>query len=402
MIEISEYHIITGKLEKIEKAVKPIIGQLNQTGLPLEIDDVENIRNHYSAEQRECEEKIFQVAGFEFEIGKRDQIEIALKNEGFWIGKRTNKIVLEKLIRKGSNLAALIIRYRQLQRIASNGRSLINYYDQFARKLKPVWHQNKALTGRILSEGPCIANISKPYRDAVREKGYQFVYFDFRNFELRIQASLAEDPVLIEMFNSGFDLHRFTAGLILDKAPSAVTDAERQKYKSISLGYNYGMGAEGIVTRTGLQKKLVTKITKTLDHKFHVLRRRVNEFEKEAKERGYAETPWGRKMYKTADYGYWALIAQATSADYFKYILVQVADKLPELTILSPLFDGCLYKIRNNHQNVQNLKEALYEIVTQQIDKFCRMAVDIGFGDSWQEAVQNSHAHDYKMHKIES
>jgi DNA polymerase-1 len=125
---------------------------------------------------------------------------------------------------------------------------------------------------------------------------------------LRIQASLAEDPVLIEMFNAGFDLHRFTAGLILNKEPSAVTDAERQKYKSISLGYNYGMGVEGIVTRTGLPKNLVTNMTNTLNHKFHVLRSRVNEFEKEAKERGYAETPWGRKMYKKADYGYWALI----------------------------------------------------------------------------------------------
>ena len=402
LIEISKYHIITGKLEEIERSVEPIIGQLNQTGLPLDIDVVKNIRNHYLAKQREYAQKIFQVAGFEFDIGKRDQIEIALKNEGFWIGKRTNKIVLDSLIRKGSALAALIKRYRQLQRIASNGQSLIKYYDRFSRRLRPLWHQNKALTGRILSEGPCISNISKPYRAAVCEAGYQFVYFDFRNFELRIQASHAEDPVLIEMFNSGFDLHRFTAGLILDKVPSAVTDAERQKYKSISLGYWYGMGAKGIVTRTGLPKNLVNNITNTLDHKFHVLRSRFNEFEIEAREKGYAETPWGRKMYKKADYGYWALLAQATAADYFKFILIQVADKLPEFIMLASLFDGGLYMIRNDHQYAQDLKEALYEIVTQRVGKFCRMAVDIGTGDSWQEAVQNSHADNHEMLEIES
>ena len=107
-------------------------------------------------------------------------------------------------------------------------------------------------------------------------------------------------------------------------------------------------------------------------------------------------------MYKKADYGYWALIAQAAAADYFKHTLVQVAEKLPELIILAALFDGCLYMIRNDHKYAQDLKEALYEIVTQRVDKFCRMAVDIGFGDSWQEAVQNSCAHDHEMLEIEA
>jgi DNA polymerase-1 len=302
--------------------------------------------------------------------------------------------VLNGLIRKGSNLAALIKRYRQLQRIASNGKSLINYHNQFLKKLNPVWHQNKALTGRILSEGPCISNISKPYRTAVRENGYHFIYFDFRNFELRIQASLAEDPVLIEMFNAGFDLHRYTTGLILDKAPSAVTDAERQKYKSISLGYWYGMGAAGIANRTGLQRNFIKRVTDTLDLNFKKLRFRVTEYEKEAKDKGFAETPWGRKMFKNANRGYWALLAQASAADYFKFILVQVAEKLPELIISAPLFDGCLYKVQNDKGKIKNIMGDIDEIVTQQVEKFCKMAVDIGTGESWQEAVENTFVFD--------
>jgi DNA polymerase-1 len=390
LIKISKEHEIAGKLVAIENAVTPIIQQLNNTGLPLDISVVQTIRNQYLENQKACAEKIFSLAGFKFELGKRDQIEIALQKEGFGIGKRTNKIVLDGLIRNGSNLAALIKRYRQLQRIASNGQSLTNYYNQFLKKLSPVWHQNKTLTGRILSEGPCISNISKPHRAAVREDGYHFIYFDFRNFELRIQASLAYDPVLIEMFNADFDLHRYTTGLILDKTPSTVTDAERQKYKSISLGYWYGMGVEGIVNRTGLQRCFVKKITDTLDLKFHVLRSQVSAVEKEAKDKGYAETPWGRKMFKKAKRGYWALLAQATAADYFKYILVRVAEKLPDLIISAPLFDGCLYKVTNDNNRIKSLVGDLNEIVTQQVENFCKMSVDIGFGKTWQEAVQNS------------
>jgi DNA polymerase-1 len=252
------------------------------------------------------------------------------------------------------------------------------------------------LTGRILSEAPCVSNISKPYRAAVREDGYKFIFFDFRNFELRIQASLANDPILIEMFNNNFDLHAFTASLILNKEPAEITPDERKKYKSISLGFWYGLGAEGIVYRTGLQKSFVKKITDKLDQKFHVLKFRIINFEKEAKDKKYAETPWGRKMFKNAQYGFWALLAQATAGDYFKYIIVQVAEKLPDLILSVPLFDGCLYKIKNNQQKIGNIMEDLIEVTTQQVEGFCKMAIDIGSGKCWQGAVQNTVATDTK------
>ena len=110
------------------------------------------------------------------------------------------------------------------------------------------------------------------------------------------------------------------------------------------------MGGDGIANRTGLQKNFIKKVTDTLDLKFKKLRSRVTEYEKESKDKGFAETPWGRKMFKNAKRGYWALLAQAPAADYFKYILTQVAEKLPELIISAPLFDGCLYKIKNDPQ----------------------------------------------------
>ena len=154
------------------------------------------------------------------------------------------------------------------------------------------------------------------------------------------------------------------------------------------------MGIEGIVYRTGLQKRFVKTIIDKLNNKFHVLRSRVTDFEKEAKENGYAETPWGRKMYKKAKSGYWALLAQATAGDYFKYILVQIAEKLPDLILSAPLFDGCLYKIKNDQQKIEKIMEVLIEISTKQIEGFCRMAVDFGSGESWHRAVQSATATD--------
>ena len=254
----------------------------------------------------------------------------------------------------------------------------------------PCAHAASRLTGRILSEGPCVSNISKPYRAAVREDGYQFIYFDFRNFELRVQASLAKDPVLMELFNNDFDLHAFTASLILDKDPVVVTPDERKKYKSISLGYWYGMGVAGIVYRTGLDREFIRNVTQALDQKFSVLRSHVSSFEKEASEKGVAETPWGRRMAKKAKYGFWALLAQATAADYFKYTLTQVAKELPDLILLAPLFDGGLFKIQDNHRDIANTLENIADIASQPVEGFCMMGVDVGSGNSWQEAVQSS------------
>jgi hypothetical protein len=99
-------------------------------------------------------------------------------------------------------------------------------------------------------------------------------------------------------------------------------------------------------------------------------------------------------MYKEATRGFWALLAQATAADYFKYILAQVAEKLPELIISTPLFDGCLYKIKKDQQKIESILGDLNEITTQQVETYCKMAVDIGFGKSWQEAVQRSFSAD--------
>jgi DNA polymerase-1 len=82
------------------------------------------------------------------------------------------------------------------------------------------------------------------------------------------------------MFNNNFDLHAFTASLILNKTPEEITPEERKKYKSISLGYWYGMGVEGIVYRTGLQKRFVRTVTDKLDQKFQVLRSRVTDFQR--------------------------------------------------------------------------------------------------------------------------
>ena len=91
MIEISKEHTITGNLEAIENAITPIIQQLNHTGLPLDIGIVEKIRNQYLGDQKACAEKIFSLSGFKFDLGKRDQIEIALQKEGYRIGKKTCK-----------------------------------------------------------------------------------------------------------------------------------------------------------------------------------------------------------------------------------------------------------------------------------------------------------------------
>jgi DNA polymerase I len=400
VIQISPNHIITGRLVEIEKAVEPIIAQLNQTGLAIDIGIVEKIRSQNLERQKEWSEKIFSIAGNKFDIGKRDDIEKVLQQEGFRVGKRINKLVMDDLSRKGSNLSALIKEYRQIQRIASNGQSLINYYDSFFGKLKPIWHQNKALTGRILSEAPCVSNISKPYRTAVREDGYDFIYFDFRNFELRIQASLAEDPTLIEMFNNNFDLHGYTASLILGKEPPEITEAERKKFKSISLGYWYGMGTDGIVYRTGLNSKFVKMITEKLNQKFMVLRSRISSLEKEAKNLGYVETPWGRRMHKKADYGYWALLAQATAADYFKYILAQIANSFPDLILIAPLFDGGLFKLKKDQFDVERMIGGLNEICTQPIDTFCKMGIDVGFAETWMGAIQKNISTDSQQFKI--
>jgi hypothetical protein len=97
LIEISKEHIITSKLESIENDVTPIIIKLNSNGLPLDIGVVVKIRNQYLNLQKECAEKVFSHTGYKFDLGKKDQIENVLKQEGFKIGKSANALVMDRL-----------------------------------------------------------------------------------------------------------------------------------------------------------------------------------------------------------------------------------------------------------------------------------------------------------------
>ena len=87
MVKISEEHFITGKIETIENDVTPIIKQLNSTGLQIDIGVVEKIRNHYLQLQKECAEKIFSLAGYKFDLGKKIKLKPHLNRKDLKLAK---------------------------------------------------------------------------------------------------------------------------------------------------------------------------------------------------------------------------------------------------------------------------------------------------------------------------
>lgn len=140
------------------------------------------------------------------------------------------KLVLE--IRK---LKKFLDKLQELKEHEKNGR------------VYPEFKQIGAVTGRMSSANPNIQNIPRDMRGLFKaEEGNLFVIADFSQIELRIAAEYVEDPLMLEAFSSGKDMHRYTASLVLGKPEEEITKEERQLAKAINFGLIYGISARGL------------------------------------------------------------------------------------------------------------------------------------------------------------
>ena len=140
------------------------------------------------------------------------------------------KLVLE--IRK---LKKYLDKLEELKKHTKNGR------------VYPEFKQIGAVTGRMSSANPNIQNIPRDMRSLFKaEEGNLFVIADFSQIELRIAAEYVEDPLMLEAFTSGKDMHRYTASLVLGKPEEEITKEERQLAKAINFGLIYGISARGL------------------------------------------------------------------------------------------------------------------------------------------------------------
>ena len=298
--------------ERIEMPVSVVLERVEITGVL--IDSAVLARQSHELAERmvALEAQAYELAGQPFNMGSPKQIgEILFGKLGLPIKKKTatgapstDEEVLQELA-ADYPLPARILDHRSLAKLKGT------YTDKLPLMVNPAtgrvhtnYAQAVAITGRLSSNDPNLQNIPirTPEGRRVREafiapSGHVLMSADYSQIELRIMAHISEDPALLRAFERGLDVHKATASEVFGTPVDEVSSEQRRYAKVINFGLIYGMGAFGLASNLGIEQKAAKDFIDKYFMRFAGVKRYMDQTRVSAKERGYVETVFGRRLW---------------------------------------------------------------------------------------------------------
>jgi DNA polymerase-1 len=295
--------------ERIDLPLAPVLARMEATGVLVDQKELEVISKRSQEEIDRLEREIYDLAGTEFKIGSPQQLaEILFDKLNLQPPRRTRTKsrstaaeVLEELATL-HDLPQKILDWRELSKVKST------YADALPRLIHPDtgrlhtrFSQTTAATGRLSSSNPNLQNIpvrtelGREIRAAfVAPPGRLLLSADYSQIELRILAHLSQDPVLVEAFRRGEDIHSRTAQEVFGVAPFAQTQEHRRVAKVINFGVIYGLSPFGLAQNLGIDQKEAAKFIAAYFERYSGVKKYLDAQIAETRKTGFTRTIFGR------------------------------------------------------------------------------------------------------------
>ena len=400
----------------MEMPLVPVLADMEMTGVCLDTNSLKETSELFTKRMEDLEKKIYDEAGEKFNISSPKQVGDILFGKMKLVDKPkktrtgqfvTSEDVLQQL-RSKAPIVANILDYRGLKKL------LGTYVDALPKLINPrtghihtSFNQTITATGRLSSSDPNLQNI--PVRDDdgkeirkcfIPEPGCLFFSADYSQIELRIRAHLSGDENMIEAFREGFDIHRATAAKIWHESMDDVTDAQRKKAKQANFGIIYGITTYGLAQRMEIPnneaRQLIDDYFKTFP-KVHAYMEKAKE---EARQKGYAETLFGRRRYLPDINSHNGTVRgfaernainapiQGSEADIIKVAMISIWRRFKTEGIRSKMILQVHDEL--NFSVYPDEKEKVEKIVLEEMQGAYKLAVpliaDAGWGKNWLEA----------------
>ncbi|HVR30534.1 MAG TPA: DNA polymerase I [Thermoanaerobaculia bacterium] len=402
--------------DTIEAPLIPVLVAMEEKGVLLDCEYLRAMSVELERDLTALEEEIYRIAGEPFNINSPQQLgSILFEKLSYPVLKRTRKTksystgadTLESLAAQGFDLPERILRFREWGKLKSTYVDALPLLVDAEGRLHTRFEQAVAATGRLSSTNPNLQNIpirtetGRRIRKAFRAPaGWVLLVADYSQIELRILAHIAEEPVLVEAFRRGEDIHASTAALVFGGTPALVTPDQRRAAKVINFGIIYGMSPFGLAANLGIDQKDAARFIEAYFERLPRVRAYTEETIERARRDGRVETLYGRARW-LPDIGArnWNLREnarrmainariQGTAADLLKMAMVRVERRLAREG--SP---AALLLTVHDELVLEAPADAAAEVgswVKEEMEGVERLAVplvvEVGWGADWYDA----------------
>ena len=413
--ELQQYPGLTKVYEEIELPLMPVIQRIERHGVRVDAEMLAVQSKELSARLAQIEKQAFEVAGESFNLGSPKQIQqIFFEKLGLPVIRKTPKgqpstaeDVLEELA-DDHELPRLILEHRGMSKLKST------YTDKLPQQINAAtgrvhtsYNQTGAATGRMSSTDPNLQNIpirteeGRRIRQAfVAEPGNKLMSSDYSQIELRIMAHLSDDAGLLKAFAEGKDVHRATAAEVFGLELDAVTTEQRRAAKAINFGLIYGMSAFGLAKQLSIARHEAQAYVDCYFARYPGVKSYMDNTRLMARETGYVETLFGRRLYlpdinarnaQLRQYAERTAInapMQGTAADIIKRAMITLDKSLAtsglNVRMVMQVHDELVFEVGASDV------DALREIVTRDMQAAATLKVPLlvetGVGNNWDEA----------------
>ena len=401
--------------KEIELPLLSVLLKIERHGVMVDIDMLAKQSRQLAERMHELEQQAYEEAGEVFNLASPKQLGTILFEKLKIPAKKKTKTgqystaedVLQELAEEYL-LPKIILEHRSVAKLKST------YTDKLPQQINPEtgrvhtsYNQTVAATGRLSSTDPNLQNIpvrteeGRRIRQAfVAPKGYRMLAADYSQVELRIMAHLSGDKALLKAFAEGVDIHRATAAEVFGIPLDEVEPEQRRAAKAINFGLIYGMSAFGLAKQLGIGRMEAQDYIDVYFARYPGVKAYMDRTREQARERGYVETVFGRRLYlpeinsrngQRRQYAERTAInapMQGTAADIIKRAMIAVDHALEksrlDAHVVMQVHDELVVEVKAG--DVEALADLVRTEMEQAAELKVPLVVGIGIGDNWDEA----------------
>ena len=408
---------VTKVYETLERPLIPVLAKMEMNGIKVDRNTLSRMSNNFAQSMSGLEAEIYNLAGQTFNVGSPkqlgeilfDKLELPGGKKGKTGAYGTGVDVLEDLASEGHELPVKVLDWRQMSKLKSTYTdALQGHINPNTGRVHTSYVISGASTGRLSSTDPNLQNIpirseaGRKIREAfIAEEGNVLLSLDYSQIELRILAHIAKIDTLKQAFHEGQDIHALTASQMFNVPLENMDPMVRRQAKAINFGVIYGISGFGLARNLRIPRKEAQSFIDMYFERFPGIRTYMDETVSFAKENGYVETLFGRKIHTSeinakgpqAGFAKRAAInapIQGTAADVIRRAMVQMPNAIAHLParMLLQVHDELIFEV--NKDALTETTEAVRNIMEKASEPIVRLdvplVVDAGFGNNWADA----------------